>query len=135
MFSELQHHKLQHCAWKITYGKQQSSEIHLTFQEHSKFLIGNILLSIYYSTKQKAQNSNGSKRAQETPHPCYTPWNPTRLNCFLLSSSLMIDVIWNFCLAVQGHILCHDCSDFRIHVLLQNHQQITDKFIISFICY
>jgi hypothetical protein len=39
----------------------------------------------------------------------------------------MIDVIWKFCLAVQGHILCHDCPDFRIHVLLQNHQQNTIK--------
>lgn len=41
---------------------------------------------------------------------------------FLPSCSLIIDMIWNFCLAVQGHILRHDCSNFGIHVLLQNHQ-------------
>lgn len=48
---------------------------------------------------------------------------------FCLSTSLMISVIWNL-LAVQGHILCHDCSDFRIHVLLQNHHQNTINFVI-----
>lgn len=51
---------------------------------------------------------------------------------FFLSTSLMIDVIWTFFLAVQGHILCHDCSDFRIHVLLQNHQQNTINFDINY---
>lgn len=43
----------------------------------------------------------------------------------------MIDMIWYFRLAVQGHILCHDCSDFGIHVLLQNRQQKYQTYYLN----
>lgn len=75
------------------------------------------------STKLNAQNSKclkeGTGEATSMLHPKGSP----ETDPFFLSCSLMIDVIWNFCLAIQGHVLCHDCSDFGIHVLLQNHQQ------------
>lgn len=75
---------------------------------------------LHFHMIQSAKFKMAQTWYRKKPHPC---WNPSRvIGLVFLSCSLIIDMIWNFCLAVQGHILCHDCSDFGIHVLLQKHK-------------
>lgn len=90
----------------------------------SKYTECYISISYIQSAEFNVKIQNDSNMmVQEKPTPMLPAVKPQQFSFH--SCSFIVHMIWNFCLAVQGHILCHDCSDFRIHVLLQNHKKRT----------
>ena len=86
---------------------------------------------MYINSRRKMDKEEQQKNNQ---HCCYQQQKSVNDWAFFSSCPLLMDMVWNFCLTVQRHVLCHDSSYLWVHVWLQKKTRRKKEKNINWIC-